>query len=368
MKGEKRFKNLDLKGNGPMSPNNLNLSVTDANEARELFKKMTMQSAYNAHFGAKPATQDDFMILKEKPFSKLPSAQILKPEVRNYLQRWLTINDQDKFTGRIFFTVREMYTVVKSRMAEKPTSHDNHASHAELNVTLPRFDKIITGLNEKRRNQAMSVSNVPEAVNLRYRSFFPEGDIKIGSKFPEFSPSKGINTALIYGKPNFDPKDFKMRFLAGDKQAVMYQDPNEPKSSSYQVSHKGKQVSPEQRASILDNQHLSFVGQLVPDPNQMSKCPSPSSNFGVICYNDSDDGEAIYQSGPRPVEHLQEDVCKQWTTVDDQRRAQPPASQDETGLHHVTPALAASDRSSVSCPVAELSIKIQACFSPSSLF
>ena len=27
------------------------------------------------------------------------------------LSRWLTINDQDKFSSRIFYTVREMFTV-----------------------------------------------------------------------------------------------------------------------------------------------------------------------------------------------------------------------------------------------------------------
>ena len=71
--------------------------------------------------------------------------------MRETLNRWLMINDQDKFTGRIFFTIREMYTVVKNRMADKPTSHDKHETHQELSVTLPRFDKVITGLNEQRR-------------------------------------------------------------------------------------------------------------------------------------------------------------------------------------------------------------------------
>jgi len=49
-------------------------------------------------------------------------SQILVPSARDSLSRWLTINDQDKFTGRIFFTVREMFTVVKNKLADKPTS------------------------------------------------------------------------------------------------------------------------------------------------------------------------------------------------------------------------------------------------------
>jgi hypothetical protein len=49
-----------------------------------------------------------------KKFSELPINQILIPEVVSILTKWLTINDQDMFTGRIYFTIREMYTVIKN--------------------------------------------------------------------------------------------------------------------------------------------------------------------------------------------------------------------------------------------------------------
>ena len=62
------------------------------------------------------------------------------------------------FTGRIFFTVREMFTVVKNKLADVPTSQEHHASPAELAVSLPRFDKVILGISEtkRRRNGAYS--------------------------------------------------------------------------------------------------------------------------------------------------------------------------------------------------------------------
>ena len=50
----------------------------------------------------------------DKPFTKLPCSQILKPQITAMLSRWLAMNDQEKFTSRIFFTVREMFTVVKT--------------------------------------------------------------------------------------------------------------------------------------------------------------------------------------------------------------------------------------------------------------
>ena len=90
--------------------------------------------------------------MKEKQFSKLQIAQVLKPGIRDILNRWLTINDQEKFTGRIFFTVREMFTVVKNKLADVPTSQEHHGSHDELKVMLPRFDKYIKDVNQKRRD------------------------------------------------------------------------------------------------------------------------------------------------------------------------------------------------------------------------
>jgi len=54
------------------------------------------------------------MILKSKKFSELAISDILKADIVAILSKWLTINDQDEFTGRIYFTVREMYTVIKN--------------------------------------------------------------------------------------------------------------------------------------------------------------------------------------------------------------------------------------------------------------
>ena len=75
---------------------------------------------------------------------------MLKPHVAQCLNRWLEINDQDKFTGRIYFTVREMYTVVKNQVAEVPTSHGSFLNEKQL-AKAPRFDQILTSLKETQR-------------------------------------------------------------------------------------------------------------------------------------------------------------------------------------------------------------------------
>lgn len=59
------------------------------------------------------------------------------------LSRWLTINDQEKFTSRIFFTIREMFTVVKTKLFDVPTSQETHATHIDLKTEVPRFDKLV---------------------------------------------------------------------------------------------------------------------------------------------------------------------------------------------------------------------------------
>lgn len=68
----------------------------------------------------------------------------------------------------------------------------------------------------------------------------------------------------------------KQQFLAGDKEAVLYQDPNEPKHTSYASNMKGLQVYGDSQAKILDHNMTSFVGQMIPDPNMMSKSLIPS--------------------------------------------------------------------------------------------
>lgn len=86
------------------------------------------QTSYCQTFGEKPKAAEAFSILKMKKFNELPINEILLPEVVSILTKWLTINDQDMFTGRIYFTIREMYTVIKNQIATITTNHENFVS------------------------------------------------------------------------------------------------------------------------------------------------------------------------------------------------------------------------------------------------
>merc|ERR1719469_1594967 len=58
--------------------------------------------------------------LQKKKLSDLPISRILKPSVLRVFEHWLQINDQDEFTQKLFFTLREMNTVVSNQLAVVP--------------------------------------------------------------------------------------------------------------------------------------------------------------------------------------------------------------------------------------------------------
>lgn len=75
--------------------------------------------------------------------------------------------------------------------------------------------------------------------NRRIKSYFEAIDFKIGSKHRDMTPIR-LKPILSYeGPPLIDTKTFKQKFLAGDKDAVLYQDRNEPKTTSYSANMKG---------------------------------------------------------------------------------------------------------------------------------
>jgi len=149
LKGTKRFKKPKGSEASYLSTD-IDLTAGPNSNARAHFRKITTQTSYCKTFGERPKAQEDFNILKSKKFTDLSIIKILKPHVAQTLNRWLEINDQDKFTGRIYFTVREMYTVVKNQVAEVPTSHGSFLNEKQL-AKAPRFDQILTQLKETQR-------------------------------------------------------------------------------------------------------------------------------------------------------------------------------------------------------------------------
>ena len=107
----------------------------------------------------------------------------------------------------------------------------------------------------------------------RKKHYYEAVDYKIGSHHRDNDKFRLDPKNLYLGPPMIDTKTFKQAFLAGDKDAVMYTNPNEPKVSFYQSAWKGNQVDGDFRATILDKQWQSFAGApTIPDPAAMSKC------------------------------------------------------------------------------------------------
>ena len=112
-RGMKRFKKST--GDQLIVSTDLPDRVTLAPNAKAIFRKMTNTTQYATSFGEKPREKHDFLILDKKPLIKLPISQVLKPNIAQMISKWLTgVNDQEKFSSRIFYTVREMYTCVKN--------------------------------------------------------------------------------------------------------------------------------------------------------------------------------------------------------------------------------------------------------------
>ena len=112
LRGLKRFKKNTAEND--ITSSDIMSDVRNQSNAKEIFRRMTVQSAYARQFGETPKKSQEFTVLKQKPLIKLPCAQVLKPNIAQMLSRWLAMNDQDKFTERIFYAVREMYTCVKN--------------------------------------------------------------------------------------------------------------------------------------------------------------------------------------------------------------------------------------------------------------
>jgi hypothetical protein len=54
--------------------------------------------------------------VKRKRFSELDFASILKPAPLMMLEKWITAENEEEFTARVFFTLRDMYTIIRGKM------------------------------------------------------------------------------------------------------------------------------------------------------------------------------------------------------------------------------------------------------------
>ena len=111
IKGGKRFK---PRSNNQETVQMLDLNRLNYEDAQKEYRRMTNTTHYAQSYGQKPKALEDYEILKHRKFSEMQISSILKPHITQYIEKWLALNDQEEFTGRIYFTVRELYTVLRN--------------------------------------------------------------------------------------------------------------------------------------------------------------------------------------------------------------------------------------------------------------
>jgi len=73
--------------------------------------------------------------------SELDFSCILKPDVLAVLERWIIQDNEEEFTSRTFFTLREMYTQIRAKSNFNTTTRDHYVDAPKfVNQMPPRLD------------------------------------------------------------------------------------------------------------------------------------------------------------------------------------------------------------------------------------
>jgi hypothetical protein len=119
IKGAKRFKRENNNNGDSMNHDDIIASFAsgqkiDMSKSKEIFRSMNNRTSYNTQFGDRPKGSEDYLACKYKLFRTLDISNYIQPQAAAFIEKWLTINDQEEFTKRIFFTIRDMHTIVRN--------------------------------------------------------------------------------------------------------------------------------------------------------------------------------------------------------------------------------------------------------------
>lgn len=64
--------------------------------------------------GEPPKAQEEFTILKQKKFRDLELSKFFMELPAIYVETWLKINDSDELISTLYFTLRDLFTVIKN--------------------------------------------------------------------------------------------------------------------------------------------------------------------------------------------------------------------------------------------------------------
>jgi hypothetical protein len=84
-----------------------------------------------------------------------------------YIEKWLLINDVDEFISKVYFTIRELFTLIKNQEVPNTTGSTFYTGRPAEKV--PRFDKMILNAvhGDKDRSKSTQVIKTPKpAANI----------------------------------------------------------------------------------------------------------------------------------------------------------------------------------------------------------
>jgi len=121
---------------------------------------MNNKTSYCKQFGEPPKAAEDFVVLKQKKFRELDISKYCLELPSMFIEKWLLINDVDEFISKIYFTIRELYTLIKNQ--EIPNTTGNAFLTGKPAEKVPRFDKMILKAmhgDEKDRTKSSAVKS-----------------------------------------------------------------------------------------------------------------------------------------------------------------------------------------------------------------
>lgn len=126
-------------------------------------RKMNTKSSYNRQFGERPKEEEAYTIVKKKRLSELDFASILKPTSCAMIEKWIAGGSEEEFTARVFFTLRDMYTIVRGKTTFSTTNRDLFVDAPRYaGAQPPRFD-----LFSKNQNATMRKTSTNMAIEAK---------------------------------------------------------------------------------------------------------------------------------------------------------------------------------------------------------
>ncbi|CDW82414.1 UNKNOWN [Stylonychia lemnae] len=264
IKGAKKFKQRNVSTDQAVPI--LDLQNLKFEDAQKEFRRMTNTTHYAQVFGQKPKMQEDYEILKYKKFTDLQISTILKHQPCQFVESWLSLNDQQEFTGQLYLTLRDIYTVIRNQQPPKSlASVDYVHSKQDANAKAPRYDKLILQHKGKKPVQQKRIDIQQELSILKRLNLSLN--------------RKNNNMKYQFAEPIIDPKQFKQNFFQGCGNITAYCELNDPKITDYQETFKGKQIYSKFDEGKKDFNTSCCIGGVIPDPAFMSKTTQKFENY-----------------------------------------------------------------------------------------